>query len=295
MSLWPSFEYHEPAALDQALALLGESVESGEEDSCVMAGGVSLVLRMRAGFRPRRLVSLQRIAALSGIRREGASLQVGALTTVAELAGSPLIAEAAPLLTSACSNVATPRVRNMATLGGNVAQRDPNFDPPLALIALEAEALLVSSEGSRRVPVWDLYRGPEKLRGGEILQLFDIPIQDVNEGWAYTKFFPLSHDGTTGINVAARLQAREDGRIGRTVIVAGSVSSYPCRLPEAENRLNGCALTETALTQATAPIATEIEWVDTDQRGSAAYFSRIVPELVRRTLSEALGRAGAWK
>lgn len=295
MSLWPSFEYHEPTALHQALALLGESVESGDEASCAMAGGVSLALRMRAGFHPNRLISLRRIPELNGIRREGGRLKVGALTTVAELVDSPLVAEAAPLLTRACSNVATPRVRNMATLGGNVAQRDPNFDPPLALIALGAEALLVSSKGSRRVPVWDLYREPEQLRGGEILQLFDVPMQDVNEGWAYTKFFPLSRDGTTGINVAARLRRGADERIDRPTVVVGSVSSHPCRLQEAESRLDGCPPTEAALSHATAPIAAEIEWIDTDQRGSAAYFSKVVPELVRRTLSEALTRLRAWK
>ena len=287
MTLWPSFEFHEPKSLEDAFALLAE----GGGETAVVAGGVSLALRMRLGYRPGRLVSLRLLEGLEGIADDGRCLRIGAMTNVSDLAECAMLEKRAPLLRAACANVATPRVRNMGTLGGNVAQRDPNFDPPLALIALEAEALLASRQGEiRKTQVSALYERPEELRRDEILTAFEIRPQESGGFWSYLKHFPLSHDGTTGINVAVVLSLGKGGAIETCNLVVGSVSTRPVRLRETERRLVGHVPGPEAIADATVPIADEVEWNGSDQRGSAQYLAAVVPELVRRALIQALER-----
>jgi CO/xanthine dehydrogenase FAD-binding subunit len=151
----PPFEYVSAASLEQAVGLLGH------EGAAVLAGGTELLERMKGGLvRPRRLVSIRRIEGISGVRphAEG-GLRLGALLTLGELAAEAAVGWELVALSTAAQSIASPQVRNLATLGGNLCQRTPPGSTlaPL-LIALGAEIVLVGPQGEWRLPLAELYR-----------------------------------------------------------------------------------------------------------------------------------------
>src|SRR5215471_6636477 len=139
------YDWQEPESIEEAVALLG----GADDDVHLIAGGTALVLLLKQGLvRPDRIVALRRIAALRGIRRTPAGgLEIGALATHRDAETSPLVAGHAPALAQAFASVATIRIRNQATVGGNIAHADPAQDPPPMLLALDAEADLAGPTG----------------------------------------------------------------------------------------------------------------------------------------------------
>ena len=195
------FDYYAPNSLEQAFELLEQHGDAARP----IAGGTALINMMKLRLvRPGVVVSLRGIAELRGIARDDGYLCIPAMTTHREAETSTLVQSAAPLLADALRHVATIRVRNVATLGGNLAHGDPNQDPPVALIAQGAELVVASSDGTRTIPVDDFFSDYYEtvLEPGELLTDVRIPQLPAGTGTAFLKFLPRSMDDYATIAVA---------------------------------------------------------------------------------------------
>jgi len=152
-----SFEYHAPATLSEALALLGQY---GDEAK-VLAGSQSLVPLMKLRLaQPAHLVDLRKVEGLTGVREAQGALLIGALTTHAALASSELIRQKLPMAAEAAGQIGDAQVRNLGTIGGSLAHADPSADWPAVLVALDASVVVAGPRGERTLKVEELITGP---------------------------------------------------------------------------------------------------------------------------------------
>jgi carbon-monoxide dehydrogenase medium subunit len=150
-----AFDYRAPRTVDEALALLQEH----GEDARVIAGGTALVTMIRQRLvAPECLVSLRNVEGLGGIEVTKGEIRLGALTTHREMEVSPLVNERSAVLAETFRRVATVRIRHMATVGGSLAHADPNQDPPVTLMALDAKVEIRRAGGRREVPLSAFFR-----------------------------------------------------------------------------------------------------------------------------------------
>ncbi|MGH7766577.1 MAG: FAD binding domain-containing protein, partial [Candidatus Binatia bacterium] len=202
------FDYFEPASVQEACALLKEH----GEDARVIAGGTALLIFMRMRIlNPRVVVSLAKIPALDAIGfdpKNGLTIGAGARHRDIEL--HPDVRGHYPLLHETFAKVAQPRIRNMATLGGNLCQGDPLTDPGASLLALDAEAVLTSSRGKRTVPLSEFFVDyyQTAIEPGEILTEIRVPPPVAGLRWSHIKFLPRSQEdfATVGVALTLRLQ-----------------------------------------------------------------------------------------
>src|SRR5512138_2160408 len=181
-----AFQYHAPTALGEATALLARL---GEEAK-VLSGGQSLIPLMKLRLTsPTHVVDINRIPGLAYIREGEGLLRSGALTREAELEESELIRTRYPLLHDTCRVIADPLVRNLATIGGNLAHADPANDHPATMLALGAEVVARGPSGQRRIPITSFFTGPFEtaLQPGELLVEIRIPAPGPRSGGAYFK------------------------------------------------------------------------------------------------------------
>jgi len=282
------FDYLEPVSLGEAFALL----DKHGEEARVIAGGTSLIIWMRQRLlMPKVVVSLARIPKFDRIgydHKDGLRIGAGARHRDIEL--SPVVQKHYPLLHETFRKVAQPRIRNMGTIGGNLAAGDPLTDPGASLIALDAEVTLTSSQGQRSLHLDDFFVDYYQtvLNPGELLTEIRVPPPS-RSGWSHIKFTPRSVEDFATVGVALTLSAKngvcEDVRLG-----LNSVASTIVHARRAEETLRGKTITEALLRQMGDVAATEVDPMD-DNRGSAEYKREMVKVLVRRAAKEALQRA----
>ena len=282
------FDYHAPSSLDQAIALLDEL----GDDAKLLAGGQSLVPAMR--FRlaaPTALVDLARIAGLEYIREEGDALAIGAMTRESELEESDLIVDRYPLLADTARVIADPLVRNLATIGGNIAHADPANDHPATLLAYDARVVARGPNGERTIAIDDFFVGlfENALADNEILTEIRIPAPRAGDGGAYIKFERKVGDYAIGA-VAVQLSMEGDA-IGKIRIGLTNVSAVPMRAHEAEAALVGQVPSEDVLETAGKAAAEECD-PSPDLRGPVDYKRDVIRSLVKRSVRLAVERAG---
>jgi carbon-monoxide dehydrogenase medium subunit len=281
-----SFDYQTPRTIDEALALLSEH---GDE-ARVIAGGTALVTMMRQRLvQPGCLVSLRDVEGLGGIEASKGEIRLGALTTHREVEVSPLVKERAPVLAETYGKVATVRIRHMATVGGSLAHADPNQDPPVTLMALDAKAEIRRTGGRREVPLSAFFRDYYEtvLEPGELVTAVSVPPLPAASGAAYVKFLPRSAEDYATVAVAATVTLEAGGercREGR--IALGSVAPTPVRARAAEALLAGGKLDERLLRAVGEAAKGEVNPL-TDHRGSAEYKREMTAVMVGRALSQA--------
>jgi carbon-monoxide dehydrogenase medium subunit len=260
-----------PAALDEALALRAEHGAG----ATVLAGGTFLGILMNQGFlAPEALLSLGRVGELDYIEvSDSGELRVGAMTSHRKVELSPIVRADWPVLAHAFSLVASPRVRNQATVGGVLADADYASDPPAVLAALGARVVLRSSRGERSVSVGELILGfyetciePDEL-------LVELRVPPAPERAVYRKFRSRSREDRPCVAVAAA-----DGP-ERLRVVVGAVAPTPQEFPDV------CALGGDAPEEIGRRYAERIEPMS-DSRGSAAYRRRVIAVEVRRAVEE---------
>lgn len=289
------FELVEPASLGEAIALLDP------DDAAVrpIAGGTALMLMMKAGvFRPSRLVSLRKLARLNAriaMAKDGA-LTIGAMTPLALLERSPEVARAAPVIPRAMRRLSNIRVRNVATIGGNLAHGDPHMDLPPILIALNAKVAVVGANGAqaaeRTIAVEDLFAGyfETVLAKNELIAELHIPPQGKSRA-AYIKVTTGSVEDWPALGVAVALEA-EGSAVKSARVVVSAATEKATRLKGAERLLAGATVDEKMLARAGDAAAEEAECI-TDVRGSAAYKRELTRVYVGRALRQALNSNGA--
>jgi carbon-monoxide dehydrogenase medium subunit len=238
------------------------------------------------------VVSLRRLRELGGISAQNGGLKIGALVTHREAEVSPLVSERARVLAETLRHVATIRIRNVGTLGGNLAHADPNQDPPATLIALGASIELSSQQGQRSVPVDEFFTDyyETALQTGEVVTAIHVPGMAQRSVGAFSKFLPRTADDYATVSAAVVLTPDESGQVCQDVRIGlGSAGSTPIRARQAEDALRGQPLSDENLRAAAAAAKTEVDPIS-DIRGSAEYKRDMAEVWVRRTLEKALGR-----
>ncbi len=278
------FELHQPDSLAEALALLGQF---GGDNVHLMAGGTSLVLLMNLGLvEPTRVISLRRVAELQGIHaRPGGGLEIRALATHRQGELSPEVQAFCPALATTFGHVATVRIRNQGTIGGNVAHADPAQDPPPMLIALDAEAVLTSASAERIVPLDEFFVDylTTTLQPAEVLTSIRIPPLPPGTRATYAKFLPRTHDDYATVSVAATMRLDADGRCAHVRVALGGAAGTPVHARAVEDALRGEVPTDQRIADAAARVLDLVDPPD-DARGSPAYKRRMARVWTERAL-----------
>ena len=283
----PAFDYAAPKTLNEALSLLSQN-----EGSKVLAGGHSLIpmLKFRLASPP-LLIDINRLEGLAYIREADGWLKIGAMTREVDLERSSLVHDRYPLLADTTRVVADPIVRQMATLGGNLAHADPANDHPAAMLAYGAQVVATGPKGQRTIACAEFFTDlfTTSLEHDEILTEIQIPMPAAHSGGAYFKMERKVGDyGTAGVAVQLTLDAA--GRISRAGIGLTNVGLTPIEAKQAELALNGQAPSDDVIHRAAA-LAAEAAQPNGDQRGSEAYKRSLVKTLTVRALRSAVARA----
>jgi carbon-monoxide dehydrogenase medium subunit len=281
------FELAEPTSLGQALALL----DPNDPNVRPFAGGTALMLMMKSGlYVPRRLISLRRIAdGIESIRSvAGGALEIGAMVRLSALQHAPEVRRAAPSIGETLLTHSNVRVRNVATIGGNLAHADPRMDLPPLLMALGASVLVAGPRGERTIAVEDLFVSylETVLAGDELIVALLLPPQRGRHA-TYLKCTARAADDWPSLGIAAALAAN-DGIAGGVRIAIGAATPTAMRLRSAEAVLEGNRLDDSLLRQTARAAAAEAPVV-ADQHGSAAYKRQLVEVYVRRALLKIWG------
>ena len=282
-----AFDYHRPIDLAAAVRLLAEH---GDE-AVVVAGGHSLIPMMKLRMaQPEHLVDLRAIESLRGVRIEGGTVTLGAMTTQAEVIASGPLAEVCPILREAALQIADPQVRNLGTVGGNAANGDPGNDLPAVLLALDARYTLEGAGGRREVAAREYYEGvfATAREDGEILTAITFDAPPAGHGCAYEKQKRKVGDYATA--AAAVILTRSGGTCTHASIALTNVADRPLLAADAGAALTGTAAGEAEIAAAVAA-AEAIAEPASDGRGSAAFRTRLTGIMVRRAVARALAIA----
>lgn len=285
-----SLVYHRPETVEEACALLAKHGTRAR----VIAGGTAVAILLKEGLLDvEHLVSLERVP-LDAVTWRAGMLTIGAMATHQALADHPLVRAHVPMLAEVLAQVASRRVRNMATLGGNLCWAEAASDPPGLLMALGARVAVDSVRGRRELPVRGLFEDyfTTILAPDEIVTHVSIPAPAPQAGLSYLKFTPQSKADKPVLAVTALVQ-QENGTCEHAVVVVGAAGPTPLGLPDADALLRGQRLDEPAAVERVAARYAETARPVSDTRGSEDYKRRMIRVLVARALCQAWARAGS--
>lgn len=286
-----SFEYYEPRTVEDALGLLAEL----GRDARVLAGGCELIpeLRRRESA-PRAIVSIAHIAGLDEVRLFGEELVIGALASLGAVERRLASVDDFAALFEGIDSIASVQVRNTGTLVGNLCVATPASDIATPLIVLGAEAHVASTQGTRTLPVFDLFSGAKQnsLRAGELVLEVRVRRPSPGTGSSFAKLTRTAAD-CAKLNVAGAVVM--EGELCTDVrLVLGAVAATPVRAERAEGCLRGGPLEQTAIARAAAMAAEDVNPI-TDLRSTAEYRREATRVLVERVLSRASACAARRK
>lgn len=282
----PSFDYHAPSSLPEAIALLADL----GDDAKLLAGGHSLLPMMKLRFAaPAHLVDLNRIDELRGIREEGGEVVIGAMTRENELIGSALLAAKVPLLVEAARQIADPQVRNRGTIGGDIAHGDPGNDHPAIALALDARLVLAGPRGTRTVAAADFFHGTyvTECAADEILAQIRVTPFAPGTGSAYAKLKRKTGDWATAATAVVLRMA--GGVVVEARVALTNLAPTAIRVPAAEAALVGTAPVATAVEAAAQAAMAACDPAE-DLRGDAEYKRAMAGEMTRRAVRLAAQR-----
>jgi carbon-monoxide dehydrogenase medium subunit len=278
-----AFDYVKPRSLDQVISLLQEH----GDDARLLAGGQSLLasLNMRLS-EPRLLVDISGLDALRGISVQGGMLRIGALATHTEIESSPLVAQAAPLLSAAAPHIAHRAIRNAGTWGGSIAHADPAAEWPACLLALGGTVVARGPKGERRIAADDFFQGlyATALEADEVLVAAEIPLATAENWFAFDELARRRGDyAIVGMAITGR---RRGGVLADTRIVLMGVNSTPLRARRTEALLNGKSVDAAIAATAAASLRAEIEPLP-DLTNSPGTKRHLAGVLLQRLLTRA--------
>jgi aerobic carbon-monoxide dehydrogenase medium subunit len=283
-----AFDYHAPQTLEEAVALL----QAHPDDAKVLSGGQSLLplLKLRLGVAG-HLVDIGRIPGLEYIREEAGVLAIGGRTREADLERSDVVRRRYPLLVETTEVIADPLVRNMATVGGNLAHGDPANDHPATMLALRATVVATGPGGRREIPIDDFFVGlfATALAPDEILTEIRVPQPAPRSGGAYQKLERKVGDFATAAS-AVQLTLAADGTVAQAGIALTNAGPKPVRAAEAERYLTGKRPTDETIAE-TARLTAAAASPSADRRGAVEYKREMSRVLTARALKRALQRA----
>jgi carbon-monoxide dehydrogenase medium subunit len=281
-------EILEPRSVDEAVAALAQH---GDE-ARLIAGGTAVVLMLQNRLiSPAYLVNLGRLDPLRYIRYEpGVGLRLGALTTIREAELSPVVREHFPVLAKTFGEVANVRVRNAATVGGNMTEADYASDPPAVLVGLRARVRTVGPSGEREIPLTEFFKDfyETALRPDEVLTEIVVPEDSKRFKSTYIKYVTRSSEDRPCIGTAAFVDLDQAGTCRELRVVIGAIASTPQEIASAEALAAGQRLDDELLRTVAEQYASEVEEPIEDLRGSSWYRREMVRVFVRRAVQQAL-------
>lgn len=283
--MYAEFDLIIPSSLNELTAAVADTKAP---ERMLLAGGTVALVDIRARKeQPQLVVSLDKIAEFKGIRREGSVIRIGARTTVSEILDSREIAASAPSLIQAANIFAGQMVRNVATIGGNIACGSPAADLVPPLLSLDAEVELVSRSGTRRIDLASYFTGYKKdaRREDEIISAVLVPARPANSANVFHKLARRKGDAITVVGVAVSV-ATTGQTCSHARVALGSVSPFPMRARRTEAVLEGRKISAARIEDAAEAAMQECSAID-DIRATAGYRSKMVKVLTRRLLIEA--------
>lgn len=280
------FDYHAPRSVGDAIALLGQY----GGDAKLLAGGHSLLPMMKLRFaQPAHLIDLNRIDSLRGIREEGGTIVIGAMTVENELVNSALLQQKLPLLPEAAKQIADPQVRNRGTIGGDIAHGDPGNDHPALSMALDAVFVLEGPNGTRQVAADAFFHGTymTDMAEDEVMTAIRMPAFAPGTGYAYRKLKRKTGDWATA--AAAVVLRIDGGSVSHIRIALTNLAPTALRAADAEAALLGKPLTDAAIVDAAARAMAICDPAE-DLRGDRDYKLAMAGQMVQRALRSALSR-----
>lgn len=284
-----SFAYSEPETLDEAVAALS----AGGDTARVLAGGTDLIVDMKIERLPTTaVVNIKKIPGLSGIEDEGTRTRIGALTKVTEIENSVVVRERHPALAQAASILASPPVRALATIGGNVGRASPASDLGPALIVSRASVQIRGAAGEREQLVESIYTGPGQtsLAYSDIITGFTIPSPPAGFGSAHVKLGKRGSGTDIAMAGASVSVVIDNGLIGECMVALASLGPLPFRAETAEAALLGQAPSQATLEAAAEAAAAAASPIG-DVRASASYRTTLARVLTLRALRAAIESA----
>lgn len=290
MNLWQ--EYKRPTTVAEAI----HSLSAASGPALPIAGGTDLLLDLKQGNHSpvHTLVDLTFIPEMTALALKGDELFIGAAVPVNRVALDPLTGAHAQALVEACNLIAGPQVRNTATLGGNVAHALPAADGTIALTALEAQAEVAGTAGTRRMPFTSLFLGPGKSaidKSKEIIVGFYIKQTNKGQASCFKRIMRPQGVALPILNCAVWLERAGD-LVKDIHIAVGPGGSTPFRATEAESAMRGQPLTEATFTNTLDVLLGQAKFRTSARRASADYRRHIVGGLFKDVLDTAWSRAG---
>ena len=283
-----NFGYVAARSVDEALKLLAKHGEEGK----LLAGGHSLIPAMKLRLAsPRTLIDLSRVPELNGVRLDGNTLVIGALTVHADVASSEPVRQHLPGLADAASVIGDLQVRNRGTIGGSVAHADPAADLPVILTALNASFVVRSAAGSRTVAADDFFTDfyTTAMAGNEILTEVRVPLPPAGSGTAYLKL-PHPASGYAVVSAGVLITRQASGACAAARVALGGLGSGPVRALATELELQGKPLTPRAIAAASAKAAEQTDPLD-DFYADAEYKRHMASVFARRAIEAAVQRS----
>jgi len=284
------FEYFDPRTVEEAVSLLRDH----GEDAKILAGGQSLMplMNMRMA-RPEALIDLSRVTALDYIRETDGALAIGAMTSKRSVERSELVRSRQPLLHAATLLVAHPQIRNRGTVGGSMAQADPAAEYPAVALVLGAELRALGPDGERTIEADDFFVSylTTALEPAEVLIEVRFPMLDDGTGWAFQEV-SRRHGDFAMAGAAVNLSVEGAGRCTKARIVLFGVGPVPIRARGAEQVLVGESLGGPLLETAARKASEDLDEPLSDVHASAEFRRHLAEVLARRSLTEAMARAG---
>ena len=283
-----SFGYVAARSVEEALQLLTQQ----GEDAKLLAGGHSLIPAMKLRLAsPRTLIDLGTIPGLRGVRIDGDTLVIGALTVHADVASSDLVRKRLPGLAEAASVIGDVQVRNRGTIGGSVAHADPAADLPVILTALNASFVLQSLSGNRAVVADDFFTDfyTTAMTAHEVLTEIRVPLPAAGSGTAYVKL-PHPASGYVVVSAGVLITRQASGSCASARVALGGLGSGPVRARATETGLQGKSLTPEVIAAAAAKAIETADPVE-DSYASAEYKRHVATVYTRRAIEVAAARA----
>lgn len=287
------FDFYQPRSLSEASVFL----KAHDGQARILAGGTDLLvtIKKRQVPTPKFMVGLKKIPGLTCLIEEKGNLRMGALVTLQEMATSKTIQERFPILAQASGAMASPPVRNLATLGGNICNASPAADLAPPLLVLDAHVICVSNGSERTVPIDSFFLGPGQscLESYEVVASIIVPASPPTSGAVYLKLGFRQAMAIAAAGVAARITVdAKTGKCAQARVALGAVAPTPIRALAAEERLLGTFLEPGDIGAAAAEAARACQPIS-DHRATADYRRTVVEALTCRALHSACSFARA--
>lgn len=282
---------YQPTSIDAAIHILTDL----GDDAKVMAGATALMILVRQGLiAPSAFVSIGAIPGLNGITVADGELCLGAMVRHRDVERSEVVKTSIPLLAETFGKVANVRVRNVATVGGVLAESDYASDPPAVFVTLDAQVEVRGPKGDRMIPARDFFVAfyETALEPDEIVTAVHIPIPPAGSGMVYNKFITRSSEDRPCVGVAAVVRLGADGSCADLRVAVGAAAETPQRFPAVEGLAIGQQLDPELIQHVADRYAESIDTLD-DMRGSAWYRTEMVRVWVRRSIEAARDAAAS--